>query len=418
MSVALSYNEAISKLRHALKFGMNPSLEPIRAMCRELGQPQQYYSCIQVAGSNGKSSTSRMTAALLHAHGRKTGLYTSPHLVRYPERIEIDGKVVDDRLFADGIQAALAAAERAGIEATEFELLTAAALWIFHKERVDVAVLECGLGGRWDATTVVDPRVAVITGVALEHTKILGDTVEKIAAEKAAIIKPDATAVLAADLAASEVFEHRARSVGARLVQVNPHASDDFEIALEHLPLYQRANAATSLTAAGVLLGSAMDKDACMRALRQVVVPGRFEILREQPLLMIDAAHNPQSAQVLAKELMHRFVVATAPPALAQAQMGAGRKPVPTLLLGVLADKDVRGVVEALVPLFDDVVVTASQSPRSISARHLASIVEDVSGKPPRVAPTIAAALDLLQDTPTLATGSITVAGEVKRVWC
>lgn len=418
MQAALSYNEAVSRLRHALKFGIDPSLEPIRAMCRELGQPQQFYSSIQVAGSNGKSSTSRMTAALLKAHGRKTGLYTSPHLVRYPERIEVDGKVVSDRLFADGIQAAVEAAARAGVEATEFELLTAAALWIFHKERVDVAVLECGLGGRWDATTVVDPRVAVITGIALEHTKILGDTVEKIAAEKAAIIKPDTTAVLAADLAAREVFEQRAQSVGARIVQVNPHTSDDFEAALEHLPMYQRANAATALTAAGVILGSKLDKDACMRALGQVVVPGRFEVLREKPLLMIDAAHNPQSAQVLARELAQRFVVATAPPALAQAQQGAGRKPIPTLLLGVLADKDVRGVVEALVPLFKDVVVTASQSPRAISARHLASIVEDVSGKPPRIAPTIAEALDLLGDTPTLATGSITVAGEVKRVWC
>lgn len=126
----------------------------------------------------------------MHAQGLRVGLYVSPHLIKYPERIEIDGRVVSDEDFTRGIEVALDAAARAGVQATEFELLTAAALWLFAREDVDWAVLECGLGGRWDATSVVDPQVAVITGVALEHTAILGDTIEKIAGEKAAIIKP------------------------------------------------------------------------------------------------------------------------------------------------------------------------------------------------------------------------------------
>ena len=180
MTQSMTYDDAVATLEDALKFGMDPSLEPIRAMCAAMGDPQKRYRCVQVAGTNGKSSTTRMIAALLHAQGLRVGLYVSPHLIKYPERIEIDGRVVSDEDFARGIEVALDAAARAGVQATEFELLTAAALWLFAREDVDWAVLECGLGGRWDATSVVDPQVAVITGVALEHTAILGDTIEKI----------------------------------------------------------------------------------------------------------------------------------------------------------------------------------------------------------------------------------------------
>ena len=204
MNTALSYTEAVSVLTHALKFGINPSLDPIKNMCAAMGDPHKRYKCVQVAGTNGKSSTTRITAALLHAAGYKVGLYTSPHLVKYPERIEINGEVVDDRLFARAISAAVDAAEAIEYEATEFELLTAAAFWLFAEEEVDWAVLECGLGGRWDATSIVSPQVAVITGIGLEHTDVLGDTVEKIAAEKGAIIKEGSTAVLAQEVAARE----------------------------------------------------------------------------------------------------------------------------------------------------------------------------------------------------------------------
>ena len=141
MDRKLTYNMAISALGGALKFGIDPSLEPIRRMCRALGEPQDAYSCVQVAGTNGKSSTTRMIAALLRSQGLKVGTYTSPHLVKYPERIEIDGQVVSDRAFAEGIEAALDAAEAAHVTATEFELLTAAALWLFAREGVDWAVL-------------------------------------------------------------------------------------------------------------------------------------------------------------------------------------------------------------------------------------------------------------------------------------
>lgn len=407
MTQHMTYDDAVATLEGALKFGMNPSLEPIRAMCAAMGNPQKRYRCVQVAGTNGKSSTTRMIAALLHAQGLRVGLYVSPHLVKYPERIEIDGRVVNDESFARGIEAALDAAARAHVEATEFELLTAAALWLFAQEGADWAVLECGLGGRWDATSVVDPQVAVITGVALEHTAILGDTIEKIAAEKAAIIKPGCKAVFAHDLAAREVFERQAQQVCVPYENANLEAITPFEGELASLPVYQRSNLATALAAVTAALGHAPSPESVRMALSRLVIPGRFEILRHDPLVTVDAAHNPQSAHMLAGELQRLFECAR----------GFDSPPRPVLLLGVLDDKDARGIIRELCPLFSRIVVTASSSPRSIPAVELAALVEEECGMRPEIATSISEARELLRHEPVIATGSITVAGEVKDIW-
>lgn len=397
----MDYEQSISALEGALKFGIDPSLEPIRKMCAAMGNPQDAYECVQVAGTNGKSSVTRMTAAILRGQGRRVGLYTSPELVRYPERMEIDGHVVSDQQFADAVEAALAAARECGLEATEFELLTAGALWLFAREGVDAAVLECGLGGRWDATSVCKPEVAVITGIALDHTHILGNTLEAIAGEKAPIIKSGCTAVLAPSLAAREVFDARVAEVGARAVEVDPMMGELLAPAVAHMPSYQRQNAAVAFAAAKALVGPVSLEEA-EDALRGLQIPGRFETLRRDPLLLIDAAHNPQSAQVLAREVERRF---------------PDRAARPTLLVGVLADKDVEGVVHELAPLFEHVVCTQSASPRAIAASELADIVRAVGCNDVRVIPTIPNALHELAATPTIATGSITVAGEVKACW-
>ena len=407
MTQHMTYDDAVATLEGALKFGMNPSLEPIRAMCAAMGNPQKRYRCVQVAGTNGKSSTTRMIAALLHAQGLRVGLYVSPHLVKYPERIEIDGRVVNDESFARGIEAALGAAARAHVEATEFELLTAAALWLFAQEGADWAVLECGLGGRWDATSVVDPQVAVITGVALEHTAILGDTVEKIAAEKAPIIKPGCKAVFAHDLAAREVFEQQAQQVCAPYENANLEAITPFEGELASLPAYQRSNLAMALAAVTAALGHAPSPENVRMALSGLIIPGRFEILRHDPLVIVDAAHNPQSAHVLAGELQCLF----------ERARGFDSPPRPALLLGVLDDKDARGIIRELCPLFSRIVVTASSSPRSIPAVELAALVEEECGMRPEIATSISEARELLRHEPVIATGSITVAGEVKDIW-
>lgn len=402
MMQSMTYDEAVATLEGALKFGMNPSLEPIAAMCTAMGEPQKRYRCVQVAGTNGKSSTTRMIAALMRAQGLCVGLYVSPHLVKYPERIEIDGRVVSDEAFARGIEVALDAAARAGVQATEFELLTAAALWLFAQAGVDWAVLECGLGGRWDATSVVDPQVAVITGVALEHTAILGDTIEQIAGEKAAIIKPGSRVVFAHDLAAREVFERQAQDAKAPYSHAGLDVTEAFDDELAHMPVYQRSNLATALTAAEAALGHEPSAASVRIALDELVIPGRFEVLRHDPLVIIDAAHNPQSAHALAGEIRRCFGDAW---------------PISTLLLGVLDDKDARGIIRELCPLFDRIVVTASSSSRAIPADELAKIVEDECDVHPEVTANITEARELLINEPILATGSITVAGEVKDIW-
>lgn len=417
MTQHMTYDDAVATLEGALKFGMNPSLEPIRAMCAAMGEPQKRYRCIQVAGTNGKSSTTRMIAALMRAQGLRVGLYVSPHLVKYPERIEIDGCVVSDESFARGIEAALDAAARAHVEATEFELLTAAALWLFAQEGADWVVLECGLGGRWDATSVVNPQVAVITGVALEHTAILGDTIEKIAGEKAAIIKPGSRAIFAHDLAAREVFERQAQQVRAPYENANLEAIIPFEDELASLPVYQRSNLATALTAVTAALGHAPSPESVRMALSRLVIPGRFEILRHDPLVIIDAAHNPQSAHALAGELQRLFEYARGFDSLTHSYSIGAAPPRPALLLGVLDDKDARGIIRELCPLFSRVVVTASSSPRSIPAAKLAMLVEEECGVRPEIATSISEARELLCHEPVIATGSITVAGEVKDIW-
>lgn len=452
MTQSMTYDVAVAALEDALKFGMDPSLEPIRAMCVAMGDPQKRYCCVQVAGTNGKSSTTRMIAALLHAQRLRVGLYVSPHLVKYPERIEIDGAVVDDETFARGIEAALGAAARAGVQATEFELLTAAALWLFAQEGADWAVLECGLGGRWDATSVVNPQVAVITGVALEHTAILGDTIEEIAGEKAAIIKPGCHAIFAHDLPAREVFEQQTQQVHASYESVDPEIVTPFDNELAYMPVYQRSNLATALTAVTAALGHAPSMASVRAALNGLVIPGRFEVLCRNPLVIVDAAHNPQSAHVLAGELQRLFECAKGPDSqthsysigdggAAGADAGlmvlssrgnatgapgsCGNRPASapaapprlTLLLGVLDDKDARGIIRELCPLFDRIVVTASSSPRAIPADELATIVESECGVHPEVTQSVREAHELLISEPILATGSITVAGEVKGIW-
>jgi len=425
-----------------------------------LGDPQLTYPCIQVAGTNGKSSTARFTAAFLHSQGFKVGLYTSPDLVEYPERMEIDGVVVSRERFAQAVfraheatQEAVAAGKMWGT--TEFELLTAAALWLFADEQVDFAVLEVGLGGRWDATSVVSPAVAVITGVGLDHMDILGDTIEEIASEKAAIIKPGCVPVLGVGTAETrEVFLARCTEVGVEPVFVGqlrdgayvgqvrdgawcpifydhmPFSNEDVKNGtpspvphLSHIspvpqlshplvprfPSYQKQNIACALAATKAALRVDLNVAAIQHVLDTLTIPGRFELLRKSPPLLIDASHNPQSATVLAEALIESCGLNTATGHL---------NDYDTLLLGVLSDKDAKGIVAALAPLFDNLVVTQSSSPRAIPADELAKVVHQVdSCRDVEVFATVSQALEELtkRGASVVATGSITLAGDIKR---
>ena len=423
----MRFVEAVLALEGALRFGINPSLDGIRALCADLGDPQLSYRCVQVTGTNGKSSVTRMVAAILAAHGERTGAYTSPHLVSYTERIEIDGTQVSETEFARGVEAALGASGRIGGDHTEFELLTAAALWLFRERGVSFAVLEVGMGGRWDATSVVVPAVAVVTGVGLDHTERLGSTVEEIAADKAHIIKRGSVAVLGPGTAPVRgVFERRADEMGAGVVTVGEgdvHFSvlwwaqkpggdtvvrviargTDFGEVGVTAPAYQAPNVATAIAAAQAALGGAIDVEATRHALARMTFPGRFELALREPPVVLDGAHNPQAAEVLAT-------------AIVQAWPDPGTRPV--AVIGILEDKDAEGIVRALAPVVRGFVCTASSSSRSMPAEGLADVVERVTGVRPSVRGYLPEAVEegrrLGRAAGAVVTGSLYTVGEAR----
>jgi dihydrofolate synthase/folylpolyglutamate synthase len=442
---SLTYVGAVERLGEALAFGVNPSLDGIRALVAALGSPEARFRSIQVTGTNGKTSVTRLIAAILRAHGASTGTYTSPHLVSYTERILIDGEPLGEELFARAVSAATEGADMlaaCGAEAlglppdavaasvTEFELITAAALWAFAREDVEWAVLEVGMGGRWDATSVVLPEVAVITGVALDHTERLGATREAIAEDKAYVIKPGSTAVLGPGVEGVEqVILARARAVGAPVVRVGGARPDvAWEVteaptrpggtlvldvrtpraAYEGLaltaPAYQAPNVAVAVAASEAALGAVLARGALGSALARATFPGRFELVREAPPLVIDGAHNPEAAAVLAAAVAAAF--ADAPP---------------VALIGVMADKDAGGVVRALAPAVAGFVCTRSHSPRALAPEALADVVRAEGTQLLGVAPDVDSGLALADAAAqtagaggVLACGSIYVAGEVR----
>ena len=237
-----TYDEALHRLHAALRFGICPMLETVEDMLTELGDPDLSFESLQIAGTNGKTSTSRYTAAILRAEGYRAALYTSPELVSYTERMEVDGAPVSEEAFARGIAAAAVAGERVNerrsaagerpYDITEFDLLTVAACVVYAEAGVDVAVLECGMGGRWDATSAVKSiRTVAITGIGLDHMHVLGDTLEAIAGEKAAIIKPGRPCVLGVGTATpdsvEDVFLAQCEAVGTKPVLLRPINLDD-----------------------------------------------------------------------------------------------------------------------------------------------------------------------------------------------
>jgi len=436
----MDYADAVGALERVLAFGVHPSLAGIRALTEELGRPQDDFASVQVTGTNGKSSTTRLTAALLAAAGVKTAAYTSPHLESYTERIEIDGAPVSEDDFALALVAAFEAARGTGRYAddyTEFELLTAGALWLMRDRDVEVACLEVGMGGRWDATSVVDPSVAVITGVGLDHTERLGDTVEAIAGDKSQIIKPGCQVVLGPGTAGvTDIFLRRATEVGAPVLfvaetgatsPVADEATVRFTV-VEHptapggsvvlnvqtprasytglalaAPRYQAANVATAIAAAECALGRTLDESAVRAACAAITFRGRFELIEAAPPVLIDGAHNAQAASVLAH-------------AIADAWPDPGKRP--WCLIGVLADKDVEGIAAALAPVVGGFVATQPVTPRALDAGALAAKIRRVTGEWPEISASLGPAIPFARafggEAGLVITGSLYTAGQAR----
>ncbi|HEY4097775.1 MAG TPA: cyanophycin synthetase [Baekduia sp.] len=349
-------------------FGMRFGLDRMRRLLTALGSPQERFAAVHVVGTNGKSSTVRMTAAILRRQGLHVGAYLSPHLVTFAERVRVDDADVSGPDFAAAVQRAAAAAAKVNRTApaddhvTQFELLTAAAFDHFARVGVDVAVVEAGLGGRFDATNVLASKVAVLTNVGLEHTRWLGPTVTHIATEKLAVVEPGSTLVVGADLHpdAARLAEEVAAERDARLVVAPADPGPELEMVARGA--FQRRNFALAVEAARAFLepDRELDPVAVRAAAASTLVPGRFDVvaqLGDGAEVVLDGAHNPGGMAALA-EALGGFL--------------AGRRLV--ACLAVLDDKDATEMLRSLLPLCDALVTTRAPTPRSLPPATLASL--------------------------------------------
>jgi dihydrofolate synthase / folylpolyglutamate synthase len=351
-------------------FGMRFGLDRMRRLMTVLGSPQERYESIHVVGTNGKSSTARMTAAILSRHGLRTGTYLSPHLVSFTERVRIDAVDVSPERFAAAVERARRAAEKVDRtleeddRVTQFEALTAAAYDELAAAGVDVAVVEAGLGGRYDATNVIPSRVQVLTNVGLEHTRWLGPTVADIAAEKLDVVQRGATLVVGHDLHPDALALARETTAArdARLVRAEAEVDPGLEV-LARGP-YQRRNFALARAAAEAYLGE-LDDEAVRAAAASTLVPGRFEVVDHEPDTVLDGAHNPGGMVALA-EALRGFL--------------EGRRLV--TCISILDDKDAAGMLRELLPLCSEVVCTTNDNPRALTPATLLSLCRQLGGPP------------------------------------
>lgn len=421
---------------------INPTNERMRALLDLLGEPQRAYRAIHLTGTNGKTSTARMVDELLRGLGPRTGRYTSPHLSRVNERIVLDGEPVSDRVLVEGYRELAPYVElidgQFDVPLSFFEIMTALAFSIFADVPIEVAVVEVGMGGSWDNTNTIDGDVAVVTPIGLDHVEYLGPDVVAIAGEKAGIIKPGATAILAAQpVEAAEQLLRRAGEVGATVAREGLEfrvverrlAVGGQVLTLQglagvydelYLPLFgahQAQNAACALAAVEAFFGAGpgsasgpLDRDLVRAAFAAVASPGRLEAVRAAPTVLVDAAHNPAgmaaSIDAVGESFGFRRLIG---------------------VLAVLSDKDITGMLELLEPVLDELVVTRNGSPRAVPADELAGLAVPIFG-PDRV--TVEARLDdaletairLAEDSEdgvvtgagVLVTGSVITAGEAR----
>ena len=419
---------------------VHPTNERMQALVELLGDPQRAYRAIHLTGTNGKTSTARMIDELLRGFGLRTGRYTSPHLSAVTERIVVDGAPVSDRTFVEGYRELKPYVDlidsKFDVPLSFFEIVTALAFAIFADAPVDVAVVEVGMGGTWDNTNVLDGEVAVVTPIGLDHTQYLGDTVAKIAAEKAGIIKPGATVILAAqpNEAAAELLRRAAEvdatvareglefgvldrrvAVGGQFLTLQGLGGTYDEIFLPLHGAHQAQNAVTALAAVEAFFGAGassgpLDVETVRGAFAGVRSPGRLEPIRSAPTILLDAAHNPAGMKAMLEAVAEAFQF---------------RRLV--AVLAVLADKDATGMLDLLESAVDELVVTQNSAERRLPADDLAAVAVPIFGADrvtvePRLDDAIEAAVRLAEDTGddvlagagVLVTGSVVTVGEAR----
>ncbi len=383
-------------LARAPEHDLEPDLSRITAVMDLLGEPQRTFPMVHVTGTNGKTTTTRLIAGLLSAAGLNVGRFTSPHLHTMRERIAIGGESISEERFLQAYDEVAPfldlvdarSAESGGPRMTYFEVLVAVAYVAFADAPVDVAVVEVGMGGGWDATNVADGAVAVVAPVAMDHAHFLGDTIEAIASEKAGIVKADAIAVIgvqepvvvgilqdrAEDVGARTAYEgndfgvlSREVAVGGQQMSLRGLAGDYPDLFLGLHGAHQAHNAAMALAATEAFLGGGEQRlgiEIVRQAFAEASSPGRLEFVRRSPAVLVDAAHNPAGAAALAAALTEEFAFVKL--------VG---------VLGILGDKDAVSILEVLEPVFDEVVITRSTSPRSMAPAALGALAADIFGE-------------------------------------
>jgi len=417
-----SYTEALEYLYSLQRHGIKLGLETTGALLARLGSPERQFSSLHVGGTNGKGATAAMGASMLQASGYRVGLYTSPHLVDFRERIRVNGEPLAEDRVGELVER-VRAAQGSDLSPTFFEFTTVMAFQHFADSGVDLAVCEVGMGGRFDATNVLSPLVAVITNVSLDHEAFLGDTVGRIAFEKAGIVKPGVPLVVGRlSREAADVIGPIASGRGASWYrwrrefrcEGDPVAGMDYEgLEWSHRGLVcplpgshqlENAGCALAMVELASARGFGVTEHAIRSGLRGVSWEGRLERVEERPLLLLDGAHNPAAALALARYL-----------ADLRRERPAGRL---ILVVGMMRDKDREEFFRALLPLADEVILTQAQLPRAATVQELRAALGP-RGREARDAPAPAEALDLArrlaraQDV-ILVTGSLLLVGEVK----
>jgi dihydrofolate synthase/folylpolyglutamate synthase len=406
----MNYQEALDYLLRFADYERLPrsgivwDIKRIERLCERLGNPQLYPKTVHVAGTKGKGTTAAMIASILKSAGYKVGLYTSPHLLSYTERVQVDCKNISEadwtrlvELIKPHVEAENALGDLG--ELTTFEIYTAMAFLHFQRVKTDWQVIEVGLGGRKDATNVVKPEVCVMTSISYDHTDVLGDTLAKIAREKVGIIKEGAVAVSAPqEPEAMEVIERACVEKGVRLVKVGQDVTwervgfnmegqsfrvkglkGQYDLKIPLLGEFQMENAAVAVAATEVIAerGSEVTPESIVEGLWKTNWSGRMQVLRRSPMVIVDCAHNAYSMQRMAEALKEYFKYDKA-----------------KLILGFGADKDVAGMVREAVKVTDDIVVVASRHPKAVKGATLVAEFQKL-GVTPRVAETVKGAIEL-----------------------
>ena len=412
--------EALTYIHSVCWKGSIPGLGRTQELLAKMGNPQNQLQFVHIAGTNGKGSTAAMTASILRQAGYRVGLYTSPYIFRFHERMQVDGQCISDAELAEITEFVKPLAESMADHPTEFELVTCIAMEYFKRHHCDVVSLEVGMGGELDSTNVIlPPLVAVLTNIGLDHTEFLGDTLEKICETKSKIIKPGSIAVTYREKPSVEaVIEARCREVGARWMPADFDAIHLISASLEgqifdwgpyeklHLPLlgqHQLYNAAVVLTIVNALRekGLAISDEAVRTGIASVSWPGRFELVARNPLFIVDGGHNPQCIEALVNNVRDYLNGRTL-----------------TILTGVLADKDYSDMYEDMAQYAACFVTVTPPNPRALEAKDLAAYLSRY-GKPVRTAETVEAGVALAKELAgpegvVLAYGSLYMVGDIE----